>query len=193
MWLILLNLSVTNFGTVWMEVLFHFLVLKSFECLNYWKLVKYYLKTVFKYLIFSTVIEVLNAKCIDCMFLSKWKKLFHLNFWIVKFALNCVLRNLCNLLKSHPLIKLLIFEDITSVFLFIGYISGYEFGITFFCDRFLYFRELELIQWIILGISMLMLNSLGIRFWNFVRIFENFWNFFETAWVMLICVGVFES
>ena len=61
-------------------------------------------------------------------------------------------------------------------------------GITFFCERFFIFEKLELNQWImlILGISIFWSDSLGIRFWHFLRIFEN-------AWVALICVGDFWS
>ena len=67
----------------------------------------------------------------------------------------------------------------------LGWIPGFEIAITFSCERFSYFENLEMIQWIIPipGIWKFWSNSLGIRFWNFG------WNF-GIAWVAPICVGV---
>ena len=43
------------------------------------------------------------------------------------------------------------------------------------CDRIFYFEKIKLNHWIILiqGISIFWSGSLRIRFWNFLRIFEN--------------------
>ena len=67
----------------------------------------------------------------------------------------------------------------------IGWIPGLNLGIIFLYGRVFCFKKLEEIQWImlVLGIWKFWLNSLGLRFWKFSRIFEN-------AWVKLICVGV---
>ena len=52
-------------------------------------------------------------------------------------------------------------------------------------NRFLYFKKLYLINWIMLifGIKKFFSNSLGIRFWKFC-------SYFEIAWVVTVCVGV---
>ena len=56
----------------------------------------------------------------------------------------------------------------------IGWIPGLGIDITFFYDRFIYFKKLYLIQWImlILRISKFWTNSLGNRF---LKISLNFW------------------